>query len=174
MNQYVKIPIIKRKKNLLIKYYKYTAVVAIFMLFHGAIFDNLNIMLFSVFIIIVCIILLNVINKYHIIGIAVFYYDHFKLTIQDQEATFNLKDLENIKIKYYGYDGKHYPNPKSLLPKDGTGNLIYFTKNNQKYSYELLFKKSTINILNTIIEEWKNNDKEITLIGEWGFKIKSL
>ena len=94
--------------------------------------------------------------------------------LSDNEDIFNLKDLTNLKIKYDGFDGEPYPNPKSIIPKDGTGNFISFYYCGKKLKYELLFERKHLKYLNNIISQWEKDKVNVTLIGEWGFKVKSL
>ena len=174
MSKGVKVPVVERKKINGIRYTKLLFLASILILLFGLFIDNTLIILCSGLIIISTIVVLSFTKTHSISGFIILHDSHIKLVLAGRKEIYNLNDLDNVKIKYDGYDGEAYPNPKSIIPKDGTGNYIHFTYNDETFSYELLFERRNLNLLNNIISQWKKNKTNVTLIGEWGIKIKSL
>lgn len=173
-NKYLKIPLVKKNKKRLFRLSKLILLMAFFGLVSGLIIDSNTIMLIAGFVFIVTVLYIRFSKQFYIIGLAIFSFEKIEIEISGGKEIFNLIDLDSVKIKYQGYRGESEANPVSIIPKDGTGNFILFTMNRKKYSYELLLDKNNLNILNSIITQWMRQGNNVTLIGEWGLKVKSI
>jgi len=170
----VKIPVVERKKTKSIQYSKWLLWVSLSVLAIGLFINNNLAALSSGIIVILNIIFLSFSKKHYVNGVIIFNGNYIKLILSENEQVFDLKSLSDIKVKYDGYNGESYPNPKSILPKNGTGNFIVFLCDGKKFSYELLLERKNLNPLNNIFNQWKKNNIELALTGEWGWKVKSI
>lgn len=174
MEQAVKIPVVERINTPRILLSKWLAIITICLLIVAVIIDNTLLALASASILIICIFVLRTNKRYSTTGFAIFSKDEIKIELQRIKKTILLKEINSVKVKYGGYTGEPYPNPKSIIPKDGTGNFIYIFEESGEYSFELLFDKLSLDLLNRIIQMWKQRGINVTIIGGWGTKVSSL
>ncbi|MFO7822652.1 MAG: hypothetical protein R6V72_01850 [Cyclobacterium sp.] len=174
MEQSVKIPVVERKNTPRILLFKWLAIINIFLLILAVVIDNKLLALASGSILIICIFAIRTNKRYSTTGFVIFSKDEINIHLQGIKKTILVKEINFVKIKYGGYSGEPYPNPKSIFPKDGTGNFVYISQESGKYSFELLFDKLSLNLLNRITEMWKQRGVNVTIIGGWGIEVGSL
>jgi len=176
MNKNIIIPIVDKKRPLRAKLFRYVFAGFILLLLSSVSFIGTQ----TTIILIVLTVVSGIAN-----AITKGYSSNGNLTFKNNQVIINstekeilmLKDLRQIKIKYFGYEGENYIlNLESIFPKDGTGNIIEFHFNsNKKLVFELLFKKKMLVPLNKILHQWKKDfNLKVIMIGEWGMKTKNI
>jgi hypothetical protein len=141
---FVVYPLVKRHENIYLYVIKYLYIASIICVFSVIIFFSKNQLYFRIStIVFLSLLVLNLIAKfifkrYKIIG-------EIKLTedsiIVNDNETFILKELSNIKINYNGYAGEPLGGRVGALNvNDGAGNKISFDFGNNHYTFVFYIK----------------------------------
>jgi len=153
----LEIPIIKRLNSPVIKTLKTILLSCLILVVIGAVIDQPRIIAFSFILIVPIILFFSIKKNYYKTGVLRLDDKTLTLIFRNSRESFELEELTNIQVKYYGYAGEETLNPKTLTPKDGTGNFIQFTLKNTQQKHELLLHYNTLQRLKKKSKEIKTN-----------------
>lgn len=176
MSQTVKIPVVERKRPLVVRLTVYSFIAICILFFTTIIFStSKTLMIISIFLVIASGLIMILFKKYSIEGYLMLSPENIVIKTKTLDRNVSVKNLTNLKFSYGGFNGDFYVfNPKSISVKDGTDNFISLqNEKNETYFFELLLNKSILVKLTGIFNAWKQINSNFVIIGEWGMEIKS-
>lgn len=112
----------------------------------------------------------NFFTKYTIIGECMLTDEEIIIAVNDQITKFPLSGMQDLKIEYWGYDGKQFGKRVSPSSNDGTMNNIRFTYQGQSSEIYLLLQEVHVAPLNYLFQIWQNKGVAFTLTNLFGKK----